>query len=122
MEVVIPLLMANLIDYGIEKGDMGYIWKMGLALLVAAFLSLFFGVGAGKAAAYASAGFAKNLRKDMYYNVQNFSFSNIDKFSTSSLVTRLTTDVTNVQMAYQMIIRMAIRSPFMLVFSLFCCL
>lgn len=120
MEVVIPLLMANLIDYGIEKGDMGYIWKMGLALLVAAFLSLFFGVGAGKAAAYASAGFAKNLRKDMYYNVQNFSFSNIDKFSTSSLVTRLTTDVTNVQMAYQMVIRMAIRSPFMLVFSLFC--
>ena len=120
MEVIIPLLMANLIDFGIEKGDMGYIWKMGLGLLVAALLSLFFGVAAGKAAAYASAGFAKNLRQDMYYNVQNFSFANIDKFSTSSLVTRLTTDVTNVQNAYQMVIRMAIRSPFMLIFSLFC--
>ena len=120
MEVIIPLLMANLIDYGIDEGNMGYIWKMGIALLIAAFLSLFFGAAAGKTAAYASAGLAKNLRKDMYYNVQNFSFSNIDKFSTSSLVTRLTTDVTNVQNAYQMMIRMAMRAPVMLIFSLVC--
>lgn len=120
MEVLIPLLMANLIDYGIDEGNMGYIWKIGIILLAAAFLSLFFGAVAGKTAANASAGFAKNLRKDMYYNVQNFSFSNIDKFSTSSLVTRLTTDVTNVQNAYQMIIRMAMRAPVMLVFSLVC--
>lgn len=120
LEVIIPLLMANLIDYGIDEGNMGYIWKMGIALLIAAFLSLFFGVAAGKTAAYASAGLAKNLRKDMYYNVQNFSFPNIDKFSTSSLVTRLTTDVTNVQNAYQMMIRMAMRAPVMLIFALVC--
>lgn len=120
MEVIIPLLMANLIDYGIDEGNMGYIWKMGIALLIAAFLSLFFGAAAGKTASYASAGIAKNLRKDMYYNVQNFSFSNIDKFSTSSLVTRLTTDVTNVQNAYQMLIRMAMRAPVMLIFALVC--
>lgn len=120
MEVLIPLMMANLIDYGIDKGNMGHIWKVGIALLIAAFLSLFFGAAAGKTAAQASAGLAKNLRKDMYYNVQNFSFSNIDKFSTSSLVTRMTTDVTNVQNAYQMIIRMALRAPLMLIFSLVC--
>ncbi|MBU3874590.1 ABC transporter ATP-binding protein/permease [Faecalicatena sp. AGMB00832] len=120
MEVLIPLMMAKLIDYGIDKGDMGHIWKVGIALLIAAFLSLFFGAAAGKTAAYASAGLAKNLRRDMYYNVQNFAFSNIDKFSTSSLVTRMTTDVTNVQNAYQMIIRTAMRSPLMLVFSLVC--
>ena len=120
MEVLIPLMMANLIDYGIDKGDMGHIWKVGIALLIAAFLSLFFGAAAGQTAAYASAGLAKNLRRDMYYNVQNFAFSNIDKFSTSSLVTRMTTDVTNVQNAYQMIIRTAMRSPLMLVFSLVC--
>ena len=120
LEVIIPLLMANLIDYGIDKGDMGYIGKTGIFLLIAAFLSLFFGAAAGKTAAHASAGLAKNLRKDMYYNVQNFSFSNIDKFSTSSIVTRLTTDVTNVQNAYQMTIRMAMRAPVMLIFSLFC--
>ena len=120
MEVLIPLMMANLIDYGIDKGNMGHIWKVGIALLFAAFLSLFFGAAAGKTAAHASAGLAKNLRKDMYYNVQNFSFSNIDKFSTSSLVTRMTTDVTNVQNAYQMIIRMALRAPLMLIFSLVC--
>lgn len=120
LEVIIPLLMARLIDYGIDKGDMGYIWKMGIFLLIAAFLSLFFGAAAGKTAAHASTGLAKNLRKDMYYNVQNFSFSNIDKFSTSSIVTRLTTDVTNVQNAYQMSIRMAMRAPVMLVFALVC--
>ncbi|MGC4018981.1 MAG: ABC transporter ATP-binding protein [Muricomes sp.] len=120
LEVIIPLLMAKLIDYGIDKGDMDYIWKMGIFLLIAAFFSLFFGAAAGRTAAYASAGLAKNLRKDMYYNVQNFSFSNIDKFSTASIVTRLTTDVTNVQNAYQMIIRLAMRAPVMLIFSLIC--
>lgn len=118
MEVIIPLLMANLIDYGITDGNMSYILKMGIVLAVFAMLSLFFGAMAGSTAANASAGFAKNLRHDMYYNVQNFSFSNIDKFSTASIVTRLTTDVTNVQNAYQMIIRMAVRSPIMFIFSM----
>lgn len=120
LEVIIPLLMARLIDFGIDKGDMIYIWKIGAFLLLAAFISLFLGAAAGKTAAYASAGLAKNLRKDMYYNVQKFSFSNIDRFSTSSIVTRLTTDVTNVQNAYQMMIRMAMRAPVMLFFSLIC--
>ncbi|PWJ51463.1 ABC transporter ATP-binding protein [Faecalicatena contorta] len=120
LEVIIPLLMARLIDFGIDKGDMIYIWKIGAFLLLAAFISLFLGAAAGKTAAYASAGLAKNLRKDMYYNVQKFSFSNIDRFSTSSIVTRLTTDVTNVQNAYQMMIRMAMRAPVMLLFSLVC--
>ena len=110
MEVIIPMLMARLIDYGIQAQNLGYIWKMGILLAVTAMISLMFGVLSGKFAARASAGFAKNLRKDMYYNVQNFSFSNIDKFSTASIVTRLTTDVTNVQNAYQMIIRMAVRA------------
>ncbi len=118
METLIPVLMANLIDYGIDGGNMNYVVKMGLVLLLSAFASLFFGVAAGKTAAVASTGFAKNLRKDMYYNVQNFSFSNIDKFSTASIVTRLTTDVTNVQNAYQMIIRIVVRAPMMLIFSL----
>ncbi len=118
MEVVIPLLMANLIDYGIEANDLGYIVKIGLVLLLCAVISLGFGVASGTCAARASAGFAANLRKAMYYNVQTFSFSNIDKFSTASIVTRLTTDVTNVQNAFQMIIRMAVRSPMMLIFSL----
>lgn len=118
MEVIIPLFMANLIDFGIDEGDMGYVIKMGIALLISATVSLIFGALSGKCAAYASAGFAKNLRKDMYYNVSNYSFSNIDKFSTASIVTRLTTDVTNVQNAYQMIIRVAFRSPVMLIFSM----
>ena len=118
MEVIIPVLMARLIDFGIEAQNLGYIWKMGILLAVTAMISLMFGVLSGKYAAKASAGFAKNLRKDMYYNVQNFSFSNIDKFSTASIVTRLTTDVTNVQNAYQMIIRMAVRAPIMLLFSM----
>ena len=119
MEVVIPILMANLIDYGIDKGNMPFILKMGIALLISAAISLFFGIMSGQKAAIASAGFAKNLRKDMYYKVQDYSFSNIDKFSTASIVTRLTTDVTNVQNSYQMIIRMAVRAPIMLIFSLF---
>ena len=105
MEVIIPVLMSNLIDYGIDGGNMAFIIKMGVGLLLSAFISLIFGALAGRSAASASAGFARNLRHDMYYNVQNFSFSNIDRFSTASIVTRLTTDVTNVQMAYQMIVR-----------------
>lgn len=118
MEVIIPLLMANLIDYGINKGDMSYIQKVGIILVFMCCISLTFGALSGKYAAVASAGFAKNLRKDMYYNVQNFSFSNIDKFSTASIVTRLTTDITNVQNAYQMIVRTAVRGPVMIVFSM----
>ena len=119
LEVIIPTLMARLIDYGIDAGNMQYIWKIGIVLIIASMLSLIFGALSGRFAARASAGFAKNLRKDMYYNVQNFSFSNIDKFSTASIVTRLTTDVSNVQHAYQMIIRMAVRAPIMLLFSMF---
>lgn len=118
MEVIIPLLMANLIDKGMYAGNMNEVLKIGLELVGAAMLSLIFGVLSGSVAAKASAGFAKNLRKDLYYKVQDFSFSNIDKFSTASIVTRLTTDVTYVQMAFQMIIRIAVRTPLMLVFSL----
>ena len=120
MEVVIPLLMASLIDNGINVGGddgMNYILKMGVALLVCACISMFFGGVAGRTCAVASAGFAKNLRHDMFYSIQNFAFSNIDKFSTASLVTRLTTDVNNVQQSFMMIIRMAVRSPMMFVFS-----
>jgi ATP-binding cassette subfamily B protein len=118
IEVMIPFLMAYLIDYGIDGGDMSAVMKLGLLLLVAAATSLTVGALAGKTAAKASAGFAKNLREDMFHNIQNFSFSNIDKFSTSSIITRLTTDVTHVQNAYQMIIRIAVRSPIMLIFAL----
>lgn len=118
MEVVIPLLMAMLIDKGIDSGNMNYILKIGIALAISCVISLVFGALSGKFAASASAGFAKNLRKDMFYNVQNFSFSNIDKFSASSIVTRLTTDITNVQNAYQMIVRIAVRGPIMIIFSL----
>ncbi len=118
MEVAIPYLMSFLIDNGINRGDMGTIWKIGGVLVAAALISLFCGVVAGKYAARASAGYARNLRRDMYNRVQEFSFSNIDKFSASSIVTRLTTDVTNLQNAYQMIIRTAVRSPIMLIFSL----
>lgn len=118
MEVIIPLLMVDLIDKGIEAGNMNEIIKIGIALVVIAVLSLIFGALAGVFAAKASTGFACNLRHDMYYNVQNFSFKNIDKFSTSSIITRLTTDVTNVQNAFQMITRIAVRCPLMLVFSL----
>ena len=118
LEVVIPLLMASLIDLGIDGGSMSYIIKIGIALVIAAIISLLFGALSGRSAAIASAGFAKNLRHDMFYNVQSFSFSNIDKFSTASIVTRLTTDITNIQNAYQMIIRIAVRCPLMLIFSL----
>ena len=118
MDVIIPILMAKIIDNGIEPGDMNYIWKMGSILIIMAAASFLFGVSSGKLAARASAGFAKNLRHDMYYNIQNFSFSNIDKFSTASLITRMTTDVTNVQNAYQMVIRMLARAPMMLIFAM----
>ena len=118
LEVFIPLIMGELMDNGIDKGDTAYVVKTGLLLVVLCFLSLTCGVASGTAAAKASAGFAKNLRHDMYHNVQSFSFANIDKFSTSGLVTRLTTDVTNLQNSFQMIIRIAVRSPAMLIFSL----
>ena len=118
MEVLIPYYMGKLLDLGVTVGDMGYILKSGGLLVVFCVLSLTFGVLSGKNAATASAGFARNVRHDMFYNVQAFSFSNIDRFSVSSLVTRLTTDVTNLQNAYQMIIRIAVRSPMMLIFSL----
>ena len=118
MEVLIPLLMADLIDKGIDAGNMAVIQKIGLLLILATLCSLTFGILSGRAAAKASAGFAKNLRHDLFYSVQDYSFSNIDKFSTSSIVTRLTTDVSNLQNAYQMIIRIAVRSPVMLIFSL----
>ena len=118
LEVLIPYLMASLIDNGVDKGDMDYIWKMGLVLALVALISLLFSGLAGKYAAVASAGFAKNLRHDMFYKIQTYSFANIDKFSASSLVTRMTTDVTNVQNAYQMILRMAFRAPFMMIFAM----
>lgn len=118
LEVLIPLLMANIIDVGITNGDMGYIIKLGLLLVVMAMLALFFGAKAGQLAAVASAGYAKNLRHDIFYKIQDFSFGNIDHFSTSSLVTRLTTDITNVQMAYMFTIRMLARAPFMIILSL----
>ena len=119
MEVIIPMVMALLIDKGIDGQDMAAIWKYGIILVLCAMLALVFGAVAGTFAARASTGFARNLRHDMYYNVQNFSFSNIDKFSTGSIVTRLTTDVTNVQNAFQMCTRIAVRCPVMLVFALF---
>ncbi len=118
METVIPLLMASLIDSGIEKQNMSHILLMGGLLVVSALISMLFGACSGNYAAKASAGFAKNLRKDLYYRIQNFSFANIDKYSTSGIVTRLTTDVTNVQNAYQMLIRIAVRAPIMLIFAL----
>lgn len=119
MEVIIPFLMAFMIDYGIQPGDMGVITKLGIALFISAILSLIFGILAGHFAAKASSGYAKNLRQKMFYTVQEFSFYNIDRFSTASLITRMTTDVTNIQNAYQMIIRIAVRAPIMLIFSLF---
>lgn len=118
MEVIIPFLMAYLIDNGINKSDINVIYKIGAILILCAIASLFFGILSGRYASKASAGFARNLRKSMFYNVQDFSFSNIDKISTSSIITRHTTDVTNVQMAFQMIIRIAVKMPLLLIFSL----
>ncbi len=117
MEVLLPIIMADLIDNGISPGNSAVIWRDGLLLAGVSILSLFSGLLGGVFGARASSGFARNLRHDMYYRLQDYSFSNIDKFSTSSLITRLTTDVSNVQNAFQMLIRMAARSPLMLIFS-----
>ena len=118
MEVAITYVLSLLIDRGITPGNMGEILRIGGLLILCALVSLAFGVMSGRSAAVASTGFAKNVRQDMYYNIQTFSFANIDKFSTASLITRLTTDVTRMQHAYMMLIRIAIRSPLMLIFSL----
>jgi len=118
LEVLIPFLMANLIDEGINAGDMDHILTMGLVLVLTAALALIFGSLSGFTAAKASAGFAKNLRHDIFHKVQEFSFQNIDHFSTAGIVTRLTTDVTNIQNAYQMLLRIAVRAPIMLIFAL----
>ena len=115
METIIPLLMASIIDDGVNKGDMKHIYMIGGLMILAALLSLTFGIGGGVFGAKASTGFARNLRKAMYEKIQTFSFANIDKFSTSGLVTRLTTDVTNIQNAYQMILRMCMRAPISLI-------
>ena len=117
MEVLIPLEMAKIIDVGIANGDLGYIVQRGIVLVAMAMLALFFGVQAGNMAAVAAAGYAKNLRHDIFYKVQDFSFKNIDHFSTSGLVTRMTTDITNVQMAYMMSIRLLARAPIMVLLS-----
>ena len=117
MEVLIPMEMAKIIDVGIAKGNINYIVQRGLILVVMAMLALWFGVIAGKMAAVAAAGYAKNLRHDIFYKVQEFSFKNIDHFSTSGLVTRMTTDITNVQMAYMMSIRLLVRAPIMVLLS-----
>ena len=115
METIIPLMMASIIDNGVEAGDIHHIYVMGGCMVIVACISLFAGTMGGKYGARASAGFARNLRKAMYENIQTFSFSNIDKFSTAGLVTRLTTDVTNLQNAYQMLLRMCVRAPISLI-------
>ena len=115
MDIVLPLIMANMIDYGIQAKDMGYTIRMGLLMILCTLFALICGAGGGITAAHAATGFAKNLRAKLFKKVQTFSFSNIDRFSTASLVTRLTTDVTNTQNAFQMLIRMAVRSPVMLI-------
>lgn len=117
MEVMIPMEMAKIIDIGIAKGNLPYIVQRGVILVAMAMLALYFGVMAGKMAAIAGAGYAKNLRHDIFYRIQEFSFRNIDRFSTSGLVTRMTTDVTNIQMAYMMSIRLLARAPFMVILS-----
>lgn len=118
LEILIPFFMARIIDVGLKNNDLKYTIYLGIILIVAAMFSLLFGVIAGRFAAKGAAGFAKNLRKDIYYKIQDFSFHNIDKFSTASLVTRMTTDITNVQNAYQMIIKTLVRAPFMMIFAL----
>ena len=111
METVIPFLMASIIDDGVDKGDMHHIYVVGGLMILIAVIGLLGGLGGARYGAKASAGFAKNLREAMFANIQTFSFANIDKYATSGLVTRLTTDVTNLQNAYQMILRMCIRAP-----------
>ena len=119
MEMIIPLLMASIIDDGVTPGDMNHILRIGALMVLTALCSLTFGISGGVLGAKASTGFARNLRRAMYENIQTFSFSNIDKFSTSGLVTRLTTDVTNIQNAFQMILRMCMRAPFSLIIAMF---
>ena len=111
MEMIIPLLMASIIDRGVEAGDLAHIERVGLWMVVMAVFSLTAGILGAKLGARASAGFARNLRQAMYENIQTFSFSNIDRYSTAGLITRLTTDVTNVQNAYMMLLRMCVRAP-----------
>ena len=111
MEMCVPFLMASIIDNGVNKGDMAHIYKVGVIMIVAAGVGLFAGLMGGRLGAKASTGFAKNLRERMFNHIQTFSFSNIDKFSTAGLVTRLTTDITHIQMAYQMSLRMFTRAP-----------
>lgn len=118
LDVLMPLIMAMMIDHGVEKGDSKMILKLGGTLFLCALLALILGFLGGRASAIASAGFAKNLRHNIFDRIQSFSFANIDRFSTSSLITRMTTDVTNVQNAYQMIIRILVRNPLTLIFSL----
>ena len=122
LEILLPFLTAQIIDRGIYGGDMSTLLKLGLAMILLVVFGLLFGLLAGARAATASAGFARNLRRDLYFHIQGFSFANIDHFSTAGLVTRLTTDVTNVQIAYQMVIRIAVRAPLMLVISLAMCI
>lgn len=122
MEILIPFVTASIIDKGIEAGNIRMVCLYGAIMLMLAFFSLFFGIQAGRYAASASSGFACNLRESMYANIQTFSFSNIDKYSTAGLVTRMTTDVTNLQNAYQMVLRIAVRAPLMLLCSMFMCI
>ncbi len=117
MEVQIPTVLSRIVDYGVTPGDMGAVLRYGLLLVAYALVSLAFGVMSAVCASYAGTGFARNLRHDMFYNVQTFDFANIDKFSTASIVTRLTSDVANIQMAFQMMIRMAVRCPMMLILA-----
>ena len=121
MDVLIPYVTAKLIDLGINAGDMGNVYLYGGVMLAMAFLSLMFGIKAGRCSAMASSGFACNLREAMYRNIQTFSFSDIDKFSTSGLITRMTTDVSNLQNAYQQLLRISVRAPFRMIFSIFMC-
>ena len=118
MEMIIPMLMASIIDKGVEVGDMNHILKVGAVMIVAAAGGLLFGILGGVFGARASTGFARNLRQSMFRNIQTFSFANIDHYSTPGLITRLTTDVTNVQMAYQMLLRMFVRAPITMVVAM----
>ena len=122
MEILIPFVTASLIDQGIQAGNMEQILHYGLIMLIMAFASLLFGILGGVFASDASTGFAANLRDSMYANIQTFSFSNIDKYSTAGLVTRMTTDVTNLQNAFMMIIRIAVRAPLMMIIALVMCI
>lgn len=122
LDVLIPFVTASLIDKGINAGNMENVWLYGTIMLGMAFLSLAFGILAGRSVAYAASGFAANLRRAMYRNIQRFAFSDIDKYATSGLVTRMTTDVNNLQNAYQQILRVTVRAPFRLILSIVMCL